>query len=189
MIVVINFVVFQAAWFATVLGAANGMPWVGPIVVLAAAALHLRNTRLPQIEARLLASAMALGLVVDSLLLATGWIAYPNGAWIPGLAPYWIIAMWALFATTLNVSMRWMRGRYLIAALFGAVGGPLSYFAGSKLGAMVFVDATAAAAGLALAWALAMPALMWLASRLDGTQQPPRPDYIRSSWKQVDSHG
>ena len=187
--VIVNFVVFQAAWFATVLGAANGMPWVGPIVVLAAAALHLRTTRLPQAEAWLLASAMALGLVIDSLVLATGWITYPNGEWIPGLAPYWIIAMWALFATTLNVSMRWMRGRYVIAALFGAVGGPLSYYAGAKLGAMIFVDTPAAAAALALAWALAMPALMWLASRLDGTRQPTRPDYIQKSWRQVDSHG
>ena len=187
--VLVNFMVFQAAWFATVLGAAKDAPWVGPIVVLAAAVLHLRNTRLPLIEARLLASAMVLGLVVDSLLLASGWIAYPNGQWIPALAPYWIVAMWALFATTLNVSMRWMRGRYVLAALFGAIGGPLSYYAGSRLGAMTFVDTQAAVAALAVAWALAMPALMWLAARLDGTREPLRPDYIRTSWKRVDSHG
>jgi hypothetical protein len=187
--VLVNFMVFQAAWFATVLGAAKDAPWVGLIVILAAAALHLRNTRLPLIEARLLASAMVLGLVVDSLLLASGWIAYPNGQWIPALAPYWIVAMWALFATTLNVSMRWMRGRYVLAALFGAVGGPLSYYAGSRLGAMTFVDPQAAVAALAMAWALAMPALMWLAARLDGTREPLRPDYIRTSWKRVDSHG
>ncbi len=187
--VLVNFLVFQAAWFATVLGAADGLPWIGPVVVLAAAALHLRSSRLPRVEARLLVSAMALGLLVDSLLLSTGWIAYPNGQWIPGLAPYWIVAMWALFATTLNVSMRWMHGRYLLAAAFGAIGGPLSYFAGSRLGAMTFVDSTAALAALALAWALAMPALIWLASRLDGTREPLRPDYIRNNWRQVDSHG
>ena len=184
-----NFLIFQAGWFATVLGAANGAPWLGPIAVLVAVVLHLRTTNDAAAELRLLGSAVALGLVADSLLLATGWIAYPNGSWVPGLAPYWIVTLWALFATTLNVSMRWMAGRYLLAALFGAIGGPLSYLAGARLGAMTFVDTQAAVAALAVACALAMPALMWLAARLDGTQEPLRPDYIRASWKRVDDHG
>lgn len=187
--VVANFILFQAGWFATVLGAANGMPWLGPIVVLAAAVIHLRTTRLPQVEVRLLASAMTLGLVVDSLLLASGWIAYPNGNWLPGLAPYWIVTLWVLFATTLNVSMRWMHGRYFIAALFGGIGGPLSYLAGSRLGAMVFVDSTAALIALAVAWAVAMPLLVWMAARMDGTRAPVRPSYIQKNWRQVRTHG
>lgn len=187
--IIANFIIFQAGWFATVLGAANGMPWLGPIVVLAAAVIHLRTSRLPQIEARLLASAMVLGLVVDSLLLATGWIAYPNGGWLPGLAPYWIVGLWILFATTLNVSMRWMHGRYLLAALFGGIGGPVSYLAGARLGAMTFVDSAAAVTGLAIAWAVAMPILMWMACRMDGTKSSVRPSYIHESWKQVKTHG
>ena len=117
--VFLNFLAFQAGWFATVLGAANGAPWLGPAVVLAVVALHLRFTRRPGAEARLVACAVLLGLVADSLLLATGWIAYPNGNWLPGLAPYWIIALWALFATTFNVSMRWLRRRPLLAARAG----------------------------------------------------------------------
>lgn len=185
----VNFMAFQAGWFATVLGAANGKPWIGPIVVLAAVALHLRNTRLPMMEARLLASALLFGLVADSLLLATGWIAYPNGFWLPGLAPYWIICLWALFATTLNVSMRWMAGRYVLAAVFGGIGGPLSYLAGARLGAMTFTDTTAALVALSLVWASLMPLLMWLASRLDGTRSPVRPTYIQDGWERVDSHG
>ena len=31
MSVLANFLVFQAGWFATVLGAANGAPWLGGI--------------------------------------------------------------------------------------------------------------------------------------------------------------
>lgn len=185
----LNFVAFQAGWFATVLGAANGMPWLGPIAVLAVAVLHLKASHRPRNEARLLLSAMALGVVADSLLLATGWIAYPNGAWVAGLAPYWIVTLWALFATTLNVSMRWLRGRYLLAAVFGAVGGPLSYLAGAKLGAMVFVESASALTALAVGWGLLMPTLVWLAERLDGTRPAARPAYIQDGWKKVDSHG
>jgi hypothetical protein len=180
-----NFLIFQAGWFATVLGAANGAPWLGPVAVLAAVVVHLRTANDAGAELRLLGSAVALGLVADSLLLATGWIAYPNGSWVPGLAPYWIITLWALFATTLNVSMRWMAGRYLLAAVFGAVGGPLSYLAGARLGAMSFVDTGAAVTALAIGWALAMPLLMWLAARFEQRGRTRLPAFIKDSWREA----
>lgn len=185
---VINFAAFQFGWFATVLGAAGGMPWLGPLAVLAVVALHLRQSRRPAVEARLLLIALLLGLVVDSLVLAGGWISYPNGAWLPGAAPYWIISMWALFATTLNLSLRWMRQRYMLAALFGAIGGPLSYLAGAKLGAMSFVDTVPAIIALAIAWSLAMPLLVYIAARLDGVSESRRPPYIHEQWS-LDHHG
>ena len=186
--VLINFLVFQAAWFSTVLGAAKGAPWLGPVAILVAVALHLRFTRRPGVELRLLAIAMVLGLTVDSLLLATGWIAYPNGAWLPGFAPYWIIAMWALFATTLNVSMRWLKDRYLLAAVFGAVGGPLSYLAGARLGAMNFVQAEWALLALAIAWGVSMPLLTALSSRFDGTRAAASPVVAPGNFARIDSH-
>lgn len=182
-----NFVAFQIGWFATVLGAAKGMYWFGPIVVLAVVALHLRQARRPGVEARLLLFALALGLVVDSLVLAGGWTRYPGGVWLPGLAPYWIITMWALFATTLNVSLRWMHQRYVVAALFGGVGGPLSYLAGAKLGAMSFVAMTPAIVALAAAWFVAMPLLVYVAARLDDVSEKARLPYIHKQWS-LDSH-
>jgi len=186
--VVINFAAFQFGWFATVLGAAGGMPWLGPLAVLAVVALHLRQSRRPAVEARLLLIALLLGLVVDSLILAGGWISYPNGAWLPGFAPYWIITLWALFATTLNLSLGWMKQRYLLAALFGAIGGPLSYLAGAKLGAMSFVDTVPAIMALAFAWSLAMPLLVYIATRLDGVSALRRPSYIHEQWR-LDGRG
>ena len=185
----VNFLAFQAGWFATVLGAANGMPWLGPVVVLAVVALHLRTSRRPAAEARLVAFAILLGLVADSVLLATGWIAYPNGNWLPGLAPYWIVMLWALFATTLNVSMRWLHGRYLLAAVFGAVGGPLSYLAGARLGAMSFVEIGPAVVALAVGWGVIMPVLVLIASRLEHKAQKQRPPYITGEWSRVDTNG
>lgn len=184
MIVFTNFVAFQFGWFATVLGAANGMPWLGPLAVLAAVALHFRLSRRPVVEARLLAGSMLLGLVADSLLLATGWIAYPNGSWIPGFAPYWIVTLWALFATTLNVSMGWLKGRFIIAALFGAIGGPLSYLAGAKLGAITLLEPTAALLALATAWAALMPVLLLMAARLQTKTPETMPAYIQAEWRE-----
>lgn len=179
----INFAAFQLGWFSCVLGAANGMPWIGPPVVLGVVVLHLVQVARPRRELILLLSAMAIGVVVDSLLLANGWLSYANGYWLTGFAPYWIVAMWALFATTLNLSMRWMRSRFLLALAMGAVGGPLSYFAGAQLGAMTLLRPASALAALAVAWGLVMPLLTLLAARFDGVQSRRPPGYISADWR------
>lgn len=178
---IINLLAFDAAWFLTVKGAAMGLPWLGPVVTLAVLAYHLATSRQRAVELRLAAFALFLGFLTDSLLLATGWIAYPNGQWIPGLAPYWIIMMWVLFATTLNVSMRWLHGRLRLAALMGAVGGPVSYLAGAKIGAMSFVETVPAVVALAIAWGVAMPLLIQVAASLE-VMEKGRGTWLRWGW-------
>jgi hypothetical protein len=167
-----NFITFQLGWFACVLGAANGMPWIGPAVCLPILALHLAWAARPLAEINLMAAALVFGLLLDSFLVVTGWLVYPNGILLAGMAPYWILTMWVLFASTLNVSMRWLRGKYLMASIFGAVGGPMSYVAGAKLGAVEFGQAQPALIALAVGWALAMPALLRLARQFDGVAGP-----------------
>jgi len=179
----VNFAAFQVGWFACVLGAANALPWLGPVVVAAVVALHLATARRPLPELFLVLAAMVVGLLVDSLLLATGWLRYSVGLWLPGLAPYWIITMWALFATTLNVSMGWMSGRPVLAVLMGAAGGPLSYLAGEKLGAIELTQPAHALTALAFAWAIAMPLLMWLSARFDGVREQLVPAVVQSDWR------
>jgi hypothetical protein len=179
----VNFLAFQLGWFACVLGAANGLPWAGPLVVLGVVALHLARVPRPRPELQLIAVSMALGLVVDTLLLASGWLSYPAGLWLANLAPYWIVAMWALFATTLNLSMGWLRGRPLLAVLAGGVGGPLSYLAGEKLGGIELTAPAAALAALAVAWAVAMPLLMKLAERFDGVRDNGMPGFVQRDWR------
>jgi hypothetical protein len=77
--------------------------------------------------------------------------------------------MWLLFATTLNVSLRWLKHRPLLAAALGAVAGPAAYFAGYKLGGVQIPEFTTTMTALALGWAVFMPFLMLLSKRLDGT--------------------
>jgi len=88
---------------------------------------------------------------------------------IRGTAPYWIVLLWMLFAATLNLSLAWLKPRPLIAALFGAVGGPAAYVAGAKLGALTLTEPAAALPALAIGWAVLTPALARLAARGDGT--------------------
>ncbi len=168
MTVLINFVTFQICWFACILGGANGLPWAGLIVTAAAVAYHLRTSAKPGAEAALIGAAAIMGAVWDSGLVAAGWLVYPSGMLIDGTAPYWIVALWIAFATTLNVSLRWLKGRLVLAAALGAIAGPLAYFGGAKLGGVTFVDPAAGLTALAAGWAVMMPLLMVLSNRLDG---------------------
>jgi len=166
--VLLNFIAFQFGWFSSVLGAARDMPWLGPAVFLAVLLLHLRQARRPELELGLVIACGVIGTWFDSLLVAGGWVTYPSGQFSPLMAPYWIITMWMLFATTLNSSMGWLRGRYLLASALGGIAGPASYLAGQKLGGIVFVEFWPAILALGVGWALVMPLLMALAERLDG---------------------
>ena len=166
----INVLAFQVGWFSCVIGAANGYPMVGPVVASLVVLLHLLLAYQPRTELTLILIAGLAGASFDSLLLQTGWVSYPNGIVLAGLAPYWIIAMWLLFATTLNVSLRWLHRNYIAAALLGLIGGPLSYLGGARLGGLVFVDATSAMVALAVGWAVMMPLLVWASQRHDGMQ-------------------
>lgn len=164
----INVLAFQIGWFSCVIGAANGYPSVGLVVTMLVVLLHLVLAYQPRTELVLIAIAGVIGACFDSLLLQTGWVSYPNGILLAGIAPYWIVAMWVLFATTLNVSMRWLHGNYTAAALLGLIGGPLSYLGGARLGGLVFVETTSALVALAIGWAVMMPMLVWVSKRHDG---------------------
>lgn len=172
MSLVINFLAFQIGWFSSVVGAAQQMPWLGPAAFLVIFAVHLRQAHRPLLEVNLVIASGIIGLIFESVLVALGWVTYPSGLFSESLAPYWIVTMWMLFATTLNVSLGWLKGRPLLAALLGLVGGPASYFAGSKLGGIQFLDFNAAMIALAAGWALSMPLLMKLAEKFDGVSAP-----------------
>ena len=163
-----NFVAFQLGWFAVALGAANGLPWSGTLIVLAIVAWHLRHAVRPRAELVLVLSAAGIGAVYDSALAALGLVQFPNGMLLPGTAPHWMIALWMLFATTLNVSLGWLKRSLALAAGFGAVGGPLAYLAGAKLGALALPEPVPAIAALALGWAVLTPLLLIVARRYDG---------------------
>ena len=167
MSLLINISAFKIGWLSSVIGGAQQMPWLGPAVVFAAIAIHLTRAQRPSSELMLIVSCGLIGTFFDSALVAAGWVTFPSGMFSDTLAPYWIITMWMLFATTINMSMRWMRGRPWLAAAFGLVGGPLAYYAGHRIGGIVFVNETAALAMLAIGWAVMMPVLMRIGETLD----------------------
>jgi Protein of unknown function (DUF2878) len=166
--VLINFVAFEIGWFAAVLGAAHNHTWMGVLVAILMVVLHLLLSQRPLYELKLLVIVAVIGTLWDSVLAANDFIRYPVGQLLPTMAPVWIISLWALFATTLNVSLVFLRGRPLLAGLFGAIGAPLSFLGGMRLHALQLPKIGLALLVLACGWALLMPLLVCLSARFDG---------------------
>ncbi len=168
-----NFVIFEAAWFACILGVAHGQPLWGTGAVVAAIAWHVAISARPATELALVALMCAIGLVAESLALAQGHVAYPAGQPVAWLAPYWMVALWGELAIALNVTLRWLKGRPFVALALGALFGPLSFVGGVRLGGARFIDEPAALITLAFMWAVLMPLAVWLSNRFDGVAAPP----------------
>ncbi len=170
---IINFVLFQIGWFACVLGAAKLMPWLGVLVVAAIVVWHLSQAKQAKPELVLLAIALLIGGIYDQLMLTSNLITYQSHGWSNSLVPPWILALWALFVTILNVSLRWLkdiksRGKWLVAVLFGANGGPLAYMGAEKLGAVALNNMPISYIVLGVGWAILTPILLALSEKFDG---------------------
>lgn len=165
---VVNIIAFQLFWFACILGGAWNSGWYAPAALAFVVAIHLGLARDKPRELELLVCCGAFGTFADSLMMHGGFIAFPSGSWVPFLCPFWMTALWIGFATLLNVSLAWLQGRMALAALLGLIAGPLSYYGGSRLGAIALhPDAALGLFAIGIEWAVAMPILLLMARSLD----------------------
>ena len=162
----LNFVAFQAGWFACVLGAARGAPLLGPAVCALLLLAMLWASRRRRAFLLLLLAGGLVGGAWDTLLSVLGLFRFDTAHHAP-LLPLWMLALWLIFASTCNSSLRWLQGRALLAAALAAVAAPLSYLAGQRLGALAMPQPALALGAQALGWALILPLLLHLARRLD----------------------
>ena len=164
---VVNFIAFQAGWWGCVLGAAAGEGWIGPSLVGAAVAVHLATTDRRRGALALMLFSGFLGLLLDGLLAANDLLRFPadEGPWV-GPLPLWMVALWVNIAPTLGSSLGWLRGRYVRGGLFGLLGGPTTYYAGTRLGALRFApDTHESWLALAVTWTLSMVLLLLATER------------------------
>jgi hypothetical protein len=161
----LNIILFQAAWFTAVLGAAGGNEWYGPLAVVLVLLVHFVVIEDRLSELSLLLVAGILGFCFDTALSAAG-IVTPRGHILPHpFSQPWMISLWLNFAATLNVSLEWLKGRYLLAAIFGAVGGAGAYYSGARLGATLALPDVQGTIILIVGWGIVTPILVWLAGK------------------------
>ncbi len=162
----VNIALFQAGWFACVLGAAWGYPWAGPAAVAVAALVRLAQSDGRSGEAVLLLSCGILGFAADTAMIALGFFEPVRGSFPAPWSPPWLVSMWINFGATLRVSLSFLKGRPALSAALGAAGGSAAYYAGARLGAIaVFDPLWAGLTAVGAAWAISLPAMVWLAYR------------------------
>ncbi|MFZ4576674.1 MAG: DUF2878 domain-containing protein, partial [Phycisphaerales bacterium] len=154
----LNFAVFHGAWLAAMFVAAAGRPLIATLAPAAAVTLHLwwagEHRRK---ELTIVASAAAAGLLLDGPAILLGLYSTSHGTTITSII--WFVALWANFATTLNSSLAWLNGKLWVAVVFGAIGGPLAYYGGQKIGAAAVSDTWTSWLWITLEYALATPVL------------------------------
>ncbi len=161
-----NLVGYQLVWFAIVISASRGQPLWGIAAALVFIALQFHYSATPNSDARALLAAFLCGFLMDGALAATGWLHYASPL-VALPAPVWILTLWMAFAMTLNHSMAFLRGKPVLAALLGGIGGPLAYLGAARgFDAVVFsTPAWQAIALLAIGWAIALATLAVLTER------------------------
>jgi hypothetical protein len=164
----LNLIAFQISWFSCVIGAGMQYPWLGAIIVLTFTVWHLRGSKNAQAEILLLSIVMMIGGLFDQVLQSASLIHYQSHGWSDALVPAWILALWLAFACTLNVSLRWMRGKWLLSIIFGLIGGPLAYIGAEKLGAATLTTMPTSYIALAVGWSILMPLLLFISRKFDG---------------------
>jgi hypothetical protein len=174
MTLIANLLLYQLGWAACVLGAAWQEPRLGSFAALCLVAVHfwLASDRATQLQ--LAICAAALGLVVDSMQRWIGVFDFPQGSLVPWLPPIWMTILWVQFSTTLRYSMRWLGGRYILAACLGLLAAPLAFFAGEKLGAIEFPAPQLLNFGiLGSVWFFALPILVFTSDILAANSKTP----------------
>ena len=126
----------QALWFGAVIGAAQELLWLAPVLLMGFAFWEFRPVRRVYGDFQLMLVAVLIGLILDTTWVKLGWLEFAAGWALSERAPLWILLLWAGLALTLNHSLAWLQSRLVLAAVLGGVSSPLSYLAAARLGAV-----------------------------------------------------
>jgi len=149
-----NGTLFNISWLAIVLTHSS---MLAPVIVLLHLAVHFRLFGHGMVEAKLILVVTAVGLLLDQTLFLAGVLTTADRAL---LAPIWLSCLWPVLATTLMHAFSGLQARPVFASLIGAIGGGLSYTAGTRLSDVEFVSTLWGPVTLAIAWAVLFPALL-----------------------------
>ena len=158
---VLNFIVFQASWFLLIFFQNEFL-----LLVVLLNAIFLVVTRTTLNHALFLLACVVIGVVIDSVLATLGVLVFEP---LPGVLPIpaWLCVIWISFASTIRHSMAYLGKSTIVAAAVGAIAGPISYFAGMRLGAVDFGYSTFIVLAIyAAIWALLLPTLFILSDKI-----------------------
>ena len=152
---VINFIAFQLIWLIAVVGASHQIQWPCLIAVILFCIWQLSPKRRHQTDIGLIIFALIIGTMLDSLWQGLNLIQFElQMAMLP---PLWILLLWITLALSINHSLSWLNKSPWFPLLFGAIGAPLSYYAGHRIGAVDFPSGFVSfCIAISLSWSIVM---------------------------------
>ncbi len=150
----LNLVVFQAAWFACVLGSKSSHPTLYPVLGFCAVLGLVIFSKHFGSAFPFLLSSVALGMVGDSLLVRLELLAFYANPTIGG-APLWMIILWANFGLMLRPLFSWFLENNIRCLLGFSLGGVLAYYSGWQLDALAFTSGWFSALAIMFEWGVA----------------------------------
>lgn len=153
---VLNFILFQTGWFACVAYPDR----LGPVLVLVFLFVHfalVSQHRFTELQ------FVGLGTVVGALLdgLWFRWGILDDGTGTVLFTPLWLVAIWAIFMTTLSHSLNWISRKIWLAFLFAPFAGSFAYWSASKIGGVELPALAPSLIALALGWLVVFPLLLF----------------------------
>lgn len=144
-------------------GAAEGYPYLGVMTILITLPCYVLMISLYASKLKvfvfLLLSCVA-GFVVDSLLVSFKAIDLnEQGLFAKVTAPFmWVL--WPNFAILFDGALSWLKGRYLMGAFLGSLGGLFAYLLGEKIGALTVISVYGKSL-IFLSWMFVVPFFLW----------------------------
>ncbi len=150
----IDFALFQAAWFACVLATLSPypqfLPLGGSILVIGRVA---QKGRLREAIPLGLA-CIAIGTPGDALLVKFGFLSFSSYPNLFG-APLWMVALWMNFGLMLSPMFTWFMENLIRTLLGFSIGGAIAYYSGEKLGVLTLEKDWLSILAIGVEWALA----------------------------------
>lgn len=157
----LNFAWFQTIWFIAILFQYEYIWLIGLLFI----GFFIASSQ-PVNDAALMGIIILLGIVADGALVKFGVFNFEGK--VTGIIPLplWLLAIWGAFALTLLHSLRYLSHYKRLSIILGAVFGPVSYFAGERLGAVIFgLSAMMTMLILAAMWALIFPLTLYISDQ------------------------
>ena len=163
----INFLLYQSAWFALILGVSYDLVWPGIGFALVTLVVHFFVSTVKRKDLVVLLLTTLLGTIAETVFQLLNVFEIVRGDLWPPIAAPWLIVMWASFSTTLCRSMEWVFKSGKTALALGFVFGPIAYVGGNRMGAIRLELTWERGFMLAIIWALVMLVLSVVVQKVD----------------------
>ncbi len=155
---IINALIFQIIWWGILLLKSHGEElWLVIIAVMGIAAQLLVLKAYPIKRLAVWLILALFGFAIDLGIAQT-----PIFQLLDTGAPIWLFLIWVLFVSTLNHSLSYFKGRYILSSIGGAIFGPICYLAAGKWGVLTYTTDTYYILLHGLIWALIFNLFLYL---------------------------